>query len=230
MSGPTTPRALLLPYALPYLVYVALGSFFDARSEPLALQGGRVLLVGAALAWGARAWRPLRGPNSVAASAALGAVAGGIGCAGWIVLASPFALADAPSWSDSAWAARAGVATVLPPLIEEPLMRGWVFGLVLLYERARRAGAAAPLAEALDRGSLVAIAPGEWSVLAIAVSSAVFAAGHAPAEWLAAFGYGVGMCGLWIVRGDLVSCVCAHAVTNAALALYVRETGRWALW
>jgi hypothetical protein len=230
MSGPTTPRALLLPYALPYLVYVALGSFFDARSEPLALQGSRLLLVGAALGWGARAWRPLRGPKSVAGSLALGAATGLVGFAAWIVLATPFAPVDVAAWSDPAWAARASVSTALPPLIEEPLMRGWLFGLVLLFERARRNGAEAPLGDALDRGSLGTIAPGEWSWLAVAVSSAVFAAGHAPAEWLAAFGYGVLMCGLWIVRGDLVSCVCAHAVTNAALALYVRETGRWALW
>jgi hypothetical protein len=58
----------------------------------------------------------------------------------------------------------------------------------------------------------------------------VFAGGHAPVEWLAAFAYGLLMCGLWIVRGDLVSCVCAHAVTNAALAVYVFETRRWAVW
>jgi hypothetical protein len=38
------------------------------------------------------------------------------------------------------------------------------------------------------------------------------------------------MCSLWIARGDLVSCISAHAVTNAALAVYVRATGSWALW
>ena len=82
----------------------------------------------------------------------------------------------------------------------------------------------------MEHGSLAAIAPGEWSALAVGVSSAVFAAGHAPAEWLAAFAYGLLMCSLWIARGDLVSCISAHAVTNAALAVYVRATGSWALW
>ena len=109
-------------------------------------------------------------------------------------------------------------------------MRGYLFGLVLLFERARRAGSTAPLADALDRGSLASIAPGEWSALAIAVSSAAFALGHAPHEWLAACAYGALMCGLWIARGDLVSCVSAHAVTNAALAVHVRATGSWVLW
>ena len=229
-SPPDTPRALLARYALPYFVYVGLGSVIDGRAEPLALYGARAVGVVAALVWGMRAWLPLRGPRGVLGSAAVGAVAGLAGTALWISLASPFAPADAPPWGDSAWLSRALVATTLPPLVEEPLMRGFVFGLVLLVEQARRAGSAAPIAAAFDRGSLRAIAPGEWSVAAIAVSSAAFAAGHAPAEWLAASAYGLLMCGLWIARGDLVSCVSAHAVTNAALAVYVRATGSWALW
>ena len=229
-SPSDTPRALLLPYALPYLAYVALGSVFDARSEPLALYGVRALLVGAMLCWAWPRWLPLRGPNGLPGSWALGGIAGVLGTALWIALAAPFASADAPPWPDSAWLARALVATALPPLIEEPLMRGYVFGLVLLLERAHRAGAAAPVGTALDHGSLRAIAPGEWSLAALAVSSAAFAAGHAPSEWLAAGAYGLLLCGLWIARGDLVSCVSAHAVTNAALAVYVRATGNWALW
>jgi hypothetical protein len=232
MSAPPSPspRALLLPYALPYLVYVGLGSVFDPRSEPLALYGGRALAVGAALAWGMRVWRPLRGPKGVAGSIALGALAGLAGTALWIALLAPFAPADAAPWPDSAWLARALVASALPPLVEEPLFRGWLLGLVLLFERARRAGAKAPFGDALESGSLASIAPGEWSGLALAVSSAAFALGHAPHEWLAASAYGLAMCGLWIARGDLVSCVSAHAVTNAALAVYVRATGSWALW
>ncbi len=229
-SPSKSPRALLLAYALPYLVYVGLGSLFDGREQPLALYGGRALAVGAALAWGMRVWRPLRGPKSVAGSVALGALAGLLGTALWIAGVAPFAAADANPFSDSAWLARAVVATTLPPLVEEPLLRGWLFGVVLLFERARRADSRAPLGDALDRGSLASIAPGEWSVLALIVTSAAFALGHAPHEWLAASAYGLLMCGLWIARGDLVSCVSAHAVTNAALAVYVRATGSWALW
>lgn len=230
MSPPPadSPRALLLPYALPYLFYVVLGSLIDVRTEPLRLYGARALVVGAALAWGMRSWRPLRGPKPPAVSAALGAAVGLVGAAVWIALAAPFAPATAAPWSDSAWLARALVATALPPLIEEPLLRGYVFGLVLLVERARRAGA--PLGDAFDRGALASIAPGQWSWLALGVSSAAFASGHAASEWLAAGVYGLLMCGLWIARGDLVSCVSAHAISNAALAVYVRATGSWVLW
>ncbi len=225
-----SPRALLAAYALPYLVYVGLGSVIDSNSDPLALYGGRAVLVIAALLWAARAWVSLRGPKGIAGSLTIGAATGLAGTALWVVLATPFAPSEAPAWRDSAWLARALVAAALPPLVEEPLMRGYVLGFVLLVERARRAGSRAPIGDALDRGSLGSIAPGEWSLWALAVSSAVFAAGHAPHEWLAASAYGLLMGGLWIARGDLVSCVTAHAVTNAALAVYVRVTGSWALW
>ncbi len=227
---PMSLRAQLLPYALPYLVYVALGSLFDARTQPLLLQGGRALAVGAALVWGMRAWHPLRGPRSVAGSIALGAAAGLLGVVLWIALLAPFAPAGAEPFDDTAWLARLLAATALAPLVEEPLLRGWLFGLVLLFERARAAGSQAPFADAFERGTLAEIAPGQWSWLAIAVTSAFFALGHAPHEWLAAVAYGALMCGLWIARGDLVSCVSAHAVTNAALAVHVRATGSWALW
>jgi hypothetical protein len=225
-----SPRALLLAYSLPYLMYVGLGALVDRDTHPLELYGARAVLVSAVLIWACRAWRPLRGPRGVAGSVALGAAAGLAGTALWIGLVAPGARTDATAWSEPAWLARALVATALPPLVEEPLMRGFLLPLVLLWQRARRAGGSQPLADAMEQESLAAIAPGEWSVLAIAISSVAFAAGHAPAEWLAAFAYGLLMCSLWIVRGDLVSCISAHAVTNAALAVYVRATGSWALW
>ena len=230
MSDPArSPRELLFPYALPYLVYAGLGGIFDARTQPEWLYGGRVLLVGAALVWARRFWQPLVGPKGALGSIALGAVAGLAGTVLWVVLVLPFAPAAEP-WPEPAWAARAVVATIFAPLVEEPLMRGWVLGLVLLYERARRAGSDAPLADALDRRSLAEIRPGEWSALALGVSSAAFAAGHAPHEWVAAVAYGLILAALWIARGDLVSCLSAHAVTNAALAVWVRASGTWAAW
>src|SRR5262249_23125583 len=118
----------------------------------------------------------------------------------------------------------------LPPLIEEPLFRGWALGVGVLYSRARAAGDPAPLGRALDRSDLAAVEPGAWTPLAVAASSLLFALGHHPGEWLAAGAYGALMCALWIARGDLVSCISAHAVTNAALAVFARATGAWGSW
>jgi hypothetical protein len=225
-----TPRSLALPYALPYVLYVVLGSLADVRTHAEAIYAARLLAVGGALAFFWRDYVPLRGPRSARTSLALGAAAGLLSAALWVALRAPFAAADAPAWSDSAWAARALGATLLPPFIEELLFRGWVLRTVLLFERARRAQSPAPFAEALDRTALADVAPGAWSALALVVSSALFAAGHLPGEWLAAFVYGLGMCALWIARRDLVSCISAHAVTNAALALFVRANGSWGSW
>ena len=38
------------------------------------------------------------------------------------------------------------------------------------------------------------------------------------------------MAALVVSRGDLLSAVVAHGVTNASLALYVRATGTWGVW
>ncbi len=200
-SPPKSPRSLLVAYALPYFVYVGLGSIFDARSEPLALYGARAVVVSAALFWASRAWLPLRGPRGLLGSLAIGAAAGLAGTALWIALSAPFAPADAPPWDDTAWLARAIVATALPPLVEEPLMRGFVLGLVLLFERARRAGERAPIAFALDRASLATISPGQWSPLALVISSAAFASGHAPGEWVAGGAFGGVLWGRVVARG-----------------------------
>jgi hypothetical protein len=215
---------------LPYVLYVLLGALADVRTHAEAIYAARLLAVGGALAFFWRDYLPLHGPRSAAASLALGAVAGVFGAVLWVALRAPFAAGDAGAWSDSAWAARALGSTLLPPFIEELLFRGWLLRSLLLFERERRAGSASPFADAFDRAALGDVAPGAWSAFAVAVSSALFASGHLPGEWLAAFAYGVAMCALWIARGDLVSCISAHAVTNAALALWVRANGSWGSW
>ena len=66
--------------------------------------------------------------------------------------------------------------------------------------------------------------------LGVIVSVVAFAVGHAPAQWLAAFAYGLIMAGLWIVRRDLLTPIVAHAVTNLVLYSYVFKTQSWGLW
>jgi membrane protease YdiL (CAAX protease family) len=128
------------------------------------------------------------------------------------------------------WVLALLVVGVGGPISEELLFRGYALPVVLLFERARAAKSASPFGDAFDRGRLGDVAPGAWSALAVGTSSALFAAGHHPGEWLAAFAYGALMSALWIARGDLVSCISAHATTNAALALWVRASGEWMYW
>jgi len=224
------PASLLVPYAAPYVLYVAIGALADPRAHAEWVYGARLLLVGGSLALFWRRTLPFRGPRALGPSIALGALAGLAGAALWLALRAPFAAGDASAWSDSAWAARALGATLLPPLIEEPLFRGWALGVGVLYARARAAGSPSPLGQALERSDLAAVEPGAWTPLAVLASTLLFAAGHHTGEWLAACGYGALMCALWIARGDLVSCISAHAVTNAALAVFARATGAFGSW
>jgi len=225
-----TPSSLFAAYAAPYLAYVLVAVPAQLPRDALAVYAARALIVTAALAWFRGSYRPLRGAQPVAGSVALGALAGLVGAVLWIALLHPFRPAEATAWPDPAWAARAVVASALPPVFEELLFRGYALPVALLWQRARAAGSATPFGDAFDRAVLGAVPAGAWSPLAVVLSSALFAAGHQPHEWLAAFAYGALMCALWIARGDLVSCISAHATTNAVLALWVRASGEWMYW
>lgn len=223
MSRAASNRSLLLPYVLPYIAYVLPGAF-DAQLGRSGVYLLRLAIVPLALAWGWRHYAAILGPRNRFASAALGAVVGALGCALWVALALPLAPAGAPAWGDSEWALRALGSSLLPPVFEELLFRGWLLAVVLQWSRARS------LSAALDDTSLHRLEPGSCSAVAVAVSTLLFALGHAPFEWAAALVYGALMCGLWITRRDLLSCMVAHATTNACLALWIRTAGLWSLW
>ena len=220
---------LLLPYVLPYLAYLGVATLATPLGRELDYLL-RIAACGAALLWARRHWVPLRGPRSIPGSLAWGAAAGLLGTALWVALLAPFAEAPSAPWSGTAFALRLLASATLVPLFEELLMRGYVLRVLLQWDEARRAGADRAWAEALGRRSITEVAPGAWTGLAVAGSSVLFAVGHRVEAWPAALAYGLLMCALWIVRRDLLSCVFAHAVTNASLALWVRATGLWVLW
>nr|MDJ0522275.1 CPBP family intramembrane metalloprotease [Planctomycetota bacterium] len=90
MSERTTNRDLLLPYVLPYALYVLVAS---VPADVLSREGNyavRILLAGGALAWGWRHYARLRGPGRVVPSIVTGVVAGLVGTALWIALVLPF--------------------------------------------------------------------------------------------------------------------------------------------
>jgi membrane protease YdiL (CAAX protease family) len=226
-----TYRQLIVPYALPYFVYVGIASIpADVLSGP-ASYGLRIVLVGALLVWAWRWYCSLTGPRPVAASVAWGVVAGIAGTAAWVALLAPFvSLQDAEPWPMPAFWLRLLAAGALVPVFEELMMRGFVFRLALHLDRERRTGLGGALQAALDRRSPDEVAPGEWSWAAVFVSTTVFTAGHGVSEWPAAVAYGLLMCFLWAWRRDLASCVAAHATTNVTLGLYVLATGNWQYW
>jgi len=96
--------------------------------------------------------------------------------------------------------------------------------------QARKSGDIEPLQTALDDRSVNEVKAGDWSWLAVAISTAAFTSGHLVAEWPASIAFGLLMSFLWVYRKDLLSCIVAHAVTNITLAFYVLMTGNWHLW
>ena len=224
-------RQLILPYALPYLAYVAIAALFNkllSLEVNYALRIGVVVLL---LLWSKRWYCRLRGPGRPGGSVAIGLVAGLFGAALWIGLLTPFVTpGEVTPWSGVSFMLRLAAAGLLVPLFEELMMRGFIFRFALQWDQARRRGDRAPLQTALDDRSVNTVKPGDWSWLAIAISTAAFASGHLIEEWAAAIAFGLLMSGLWIYRKDLLTCIVAHAVTNITLAGYVLVTGNWHLW
>jgi len=227
---PPVNRRLLVPYAAPYVVYVALGSLLEDRLATEWIYTLRLLLVPALLAWGWRWYPPLTGPRNPWGSAATGAAVGLFGIALWIAFLTPFAAAGAEPWDATGFALRLVAAGCVVPIFEELFVRGYVLRLAYQWDTLRRGGEPEALAAALDEHSVNNVAPGAWSGWAVAISTIVFTVGHSPQEWPAAVAYGLLLAWLWIWRRDLLSCIVAHAVSNLALGAYVLATGAWGLW
>jgi membrane protease YdiL (CAAX protease family) len=224
-----TNRQLLLPYMAPYLAYVAIASVPGEMLSREFNYGLRLVVVAALLAWARRWYCCLTGPNSPVVSALWGIAAGVAGTALWIGLLAPFVSDAAEPWTGPAFVLRLFAAGLLVPVFEELMMRGYVFRVALQWGREREKGGQA-LQTALDERSLAEVGAGEWSWIAVIVSTVAFAAGHSMPEWPGAVGYGLLMCLLWVWRRDLVSCIVAHATTNIALAAYVWTSGNWQYW
>jgi len=224
-------RQLLLPYAAPYLAYVGIASLLSPHLTDTVNYLLRIVAVSLLLIWAWRWYCPLRGPHSPLTSVLTGIAAGLAGLVLWLVLLTPFVdPADAEPWSSTAFVLRLLSAGLLVPVFEELLMRGFLFRLALQWDHARKNKEHEPLLTALDARSVNDVTPGQWSWMAIALSTLAFMSGHHTLEWPAAVAYGLLMAALWIWRKDLIVCIAAHATTNIGLACFVFVTGKWQYW
>ncbi len=229
-SSRWTNRDLIIPYAAPYFAYVGLASFFHNKIPVEFNYGLKLIIVSGLLVWGWRWYVPITGPKGRAGSWVLGTVAGVVGLVLWIALYAPFAGTGQDAWSFSGFVLRLVTASLIVPVFEELMMRGFVFRLAFQWDERRRQNTQTPFLDALDESNIGDVRPGQWSIWAVVISTLVFTVGHTVPEWPAAVAYGILMAGLWIIRKDLLSCMVAHGVTNMGLALYVYYTGNWQLW
>jgi hypothetical protein len=117
-SPAPTNAALLIPYALPLLVYVGIASVPEAwglsREWNYAL---RLVATSAALAGGWRKYVPLRAPRPALGSVGVGVAAGIAGTALWVAIKAPFYPPDGEAWPQAAFAcawSSSGIALAAP--------------------------------------------------------------------------------------------------------------------
>ncbi|MFP4044735.1 MAG: exosortase E/protease, VPEID-CTERM system [Rhodosalinus sp.] len=205
MSGPPLAEdetaALILPFVAFMLSSLAVQAFFTTPALGFPLQAAAML---AALLW-------LRGPLPVLLAGrpeGIAVAAGLLVGLGWVAGApaaappEPALTALAPALAALWVAARLAGTAILVPVVEELFFRGYVL--------AR-----------LDRGGPV------WRALAVAVSTASFAALHD--RWLAAALAGLVFAAVYLRRGRLVDAVAAHVVANAVVAAAALWQGDWRL-
>ena len=159
-----------------------------------------------------------------------GLLCGLLGVVIWILLLRPFVEINADKWEPSAFYVKLFAASILVPIFEELLMRGYIFRFTYQWKRQRKINKKRALNRTFYDQSINNFQPGAWSVPAVLVSTVAFTLGHQMHEWPAAFFYGLLMVLLWIKRKDLIACVVAHGTTNFALGLYVYYTKQWQLW
>jgi len=222
---------LLLPYVAPYLAYVFIASVLADFTSIELNYILRFIAVASLLVWAWRWYIPLTGPRSPVASSLIGVITGLLGTVLWILLLLPMAdTVEMTPWSPAAFILRLLAASLLVPVFEELLMRGFIFRLAYQWGEARKKKIDQPLVTVLHDRSINRIPTGVWSWTAVVISTLVFTSGHHSSEWPASIAYGLLMSALLIIRKDLLSCIVAHAVTNLSLALYILKTGKWHLW
>jgi exosortase E/protease (VPEID-CTERM system) len=120
------------------------------------------------------------------------------------------ALAGLPKGWALAWLVFRVVGSVITvPLAEELAFRGYLL---------RR----------LTAADFQSVPPGQYSWLALILSSAIFGLLHQ--RWIAGTLVGILYAGALRRRGQLSDAVLAHATTNLLIAGLVLTTGKWSLW
>lgn len=226
MNWPFSRAATLrvLPFAL-FMGLLALRGAAPADGswgfDPRWLYALTVVAVGGVLAWAWREYGELSAQNRPAAREAGLAVAVGLAVfvlwihldAPWMRLGEPaagFTPLGADGRIDPLLAAfRLAGAALLVPVMEELFWRGF-------------------LMRWLQHPTFEGVDPRTVGLRAVVASTFVFVLAHT--LWLAAAIAGLAYAWLYIRTGRLWVAVIAHAVTNAALGVWVLATGNWAFW
>jgi CAAX prenyl protease-like protein len=220
----------VLPYVLPFALYLGLTQVPSPTAAGYAVQyAAVVLVVGLATAALLRGRRLLQPHGRVLP----GILVGLAGIALWIGL-SRLGLereltADWPAWlRPQPRPAFNPFASLAEPLVCWGFVAVRLAGLALLVPVAEELFWRGFLLRWLTAADWQERPPGQFTPLAFAGVTFLFTLAHP--EWLAAAVYCALLNGLLRWTGDLWNCVVAHGVSNLALGVYVLTTGTWELW
>ena len=223
-APPTGAPWRIFPFAV-LVAFLAFEQFFlwspwrhalDARW----ITAGRGVAVGAALAIAWRHYAELRPFRLPAAQALAALVLGLIVFVLWILL-------------DHGWTVLDPRHAGFTPLDARGRLDPWLYGV-----RLAGFALAVPLAEEvfwrsfllrwIDRRRFLDVDPRTASLKAFALCSGLFALEHS--QWMAGLAAGIIYTGLYTRTGNLWAPIVSHAITNAALGIWILATGRWGLW
>lgn len=215
----------LLPYVLPFILFMVFTAGLEAqfKSQYPLVYIAKVVVVSIALMV---MKRPLRDVRIDARNTVTGIVSGLVLCAVWIgienglhyphpsflgsrVAFNPFKEIDSSGLRMAFIAVRLIGLSLMVPVMEEIFWRSFLQRYITKPEFEN-----VPIRNA--------------TLPAIAGVSALFAASHP--EWLPALIFGAAMSALLRKTGSLWSCICAHAITNLSLGIYVLISGDWKFW
>lgn len=80
----------------------------------------------------------------------------------------------------------------------------------------------------IDRADFLRLDPRRASLMAFALSSALFALEHS--QWFAGLLAGAGYAWLYMRSRSLLIPIVSHATTNATLGIWILATGNWTFW
>jgi len=230
-TGKVVNRNLLLPYGVPYFAYVGIAALGKDRIPDEIGYILKIIIVPLLLYWAWKWYAPITGPKKIMGSVFYGVIFGIFGLFIWCLLLAPFIEHSGEPWSGTGFVLRLLAASLVVPVFEEMFIRGYILRAALQWDISRKSlGVRAALDKMLDHDSVGDVAPGAWSIMAVAISTLAFTVGHTTPEWPAAIAYSLLMSFLWIIRKDLLSCMVAHGVTNLTLALFVYYSGYWGFW
>jgi CAAX prenyl protease-like protein len=212
--------ARVFPFAA-FIAFLAAQPLLEGVLDARWLAVARGVVVAAILAWFWRDYVELRARPAVPAWHWLAAVAAG---------AAVFAL-----WIrfDSGWAVMGGEGGGFVPLaadgsLDWPLALLRLAGLALVVPVMEELFWRSFLLRWIDRRDFLGADPRRASLVAFAVSSALFAVEHS--LWFAGLLAGIAYTVLYMLSRNLWIPIASHATTNALLGTWILATGNWRFW